>query len=657
MRQLASCLSAIFFILGVYLFTRPAEIGTNLPLFCTGFAIAFAGYIGLLSWGIVAGRKHWLINFWLLVLIARGLSLNMLPSDDLARYVWEGKILLEGHSPYTMPPDDPSLIEYRDARVYPMINHRDMPAIYPPFALEIFSALTTVTGSTEGFRLFMVFIELCTIALMFRWLAALGIPRERIAVYALNPLVILSIAGHGHLDSIQLLFLILGLLLYRQGREGLGILSVTLAGLTKFLCFFALPFLITRKTVRHLIPALVLVVVCYAPFFTFLGPFSLGNAGVYTGRFEFYSLTFAPLRTFLGTTGAQVLTIVVLGILAGGLWLTRTRPEQAIGPMFLAVTLMNTTVHFWYLVPVLALAPVWYSRSVLGLSLFMLPYFDVFRTLAATGKWIGLWWRQVLTYVPFIGLFWLEKSGRWPRTDRRRPTAGIVIPVLDDAKRLWILLSSLEETGIERDMVAVADGGSSDGSVDVAREWGARVVPCRGPGRGAQIAGGVQALSSEIVIILHCDTAAGPDLVDGIRKAAAAYPHAGGGACRLTYVGGEVSMKLLSLATNAKTAIFGLSFGDQAQWFRRSALAMPQIPLMEDVELALLMNDRGPAVWTPISVGASVRRYEERGRGTVLRQVIRRTLGYLARRRWHGDVPDTQGLFEEYYGTKPGPSP
>jgi hypothetical protein len=105
MKPVFSFLSIILFLTGCFLLTRPDDIGSNLILFNTGFIICAAGYIGIISLGIPFIKKCWHVAFWLLVIIPRIFALNMIPSDDLARYIWEGKVLSEGYSPYSYPPE------------------------------------------------------------------------------------------------------------------------------------------------------------------------------------------------------------------------------------------------------------------------------------------------------------------------------------------------------------------------------------------------------------------------------------------------------------------------------------------------------------------------------------------------------------------------
>jgi hypothetical protein len=649
MKRLVSIVSSVLLLLGSFLLSRRPDIGLHLSGFYAGFVLASAGYLGLLRWGLPVRGRAWIPLFVLLAALPRLFALNLTPSDDVPRYVWEGRILLEGYNPFAITPEDPRLAPFRDD-VYPLINHKDMPAIYPPVAQYAFMLLASLTDRVEDVRLFLFLVECAAIALMFRWIDALGLARDRVMIYALNPLAVVGIAGHGHLDSLQIFFLVWAFLCWSGRREGTAMVLVTLAGLVKFLAFFGLPFFVNRRTLKYLPLCLAVVIVGYGPFFFLEGAFSFGNLGHYLGEFEYYSLTYAPLRWVLGTSGAHAVTAVVLLAVLVSLWVTHTRPEYAVPPFLLLVTLMNTTVHYWYLIPILALSIVWKSRALVGLTLLFCPYFWVLRGLSMEGVFVGAWWQPVATYVPFLALLWMEMSGRWPAAGRQQPVSvGVVVPVWNDARPLGRLLETLSKAGVPGKKVVVSDGGSEDGSREVAEKWGARVLDCPLRGRGSQIALGARHLDADLILVLHADNRVPANVIPALCRAAAAYPDAPGGAFRLRYDATDWRMKMVALASNAKTALFGLSFGDQGQWFRSGRVEVPAIPLMEDVELSVRMNDAGLPVWTAASVEVSSRRYGRQGTVTVLRSVVMRVAGYLARRRWTDEIPDTTRMYEEYY--------
>jgi hypothetical protein len=98
-------------------------------------------------------------------LVCRLLLLPHPASDDVNRYVWEGRVLASGVSPYAVPPDDPTLLAMRDA-IWSDMNHRDMTACYPPVMMLLFAGITTVWESLPAMKLVMVLFDIGTVWLL-----------------------------------------------------------------------------------------------------------------------------------------------------------------------------------------------------------------------------------------------------------------------------------------------------------------------------------------------------------------------------------------------------------------------------------------------------------------------------------------------------------
>ena len=84
---------------------------TSPLLFFSAFAAAFAVY----WWTAVEGRSAFTWrSVAVLGLFARLLLLPMPPGDDMARYLWEGRLVLAGENPYAKAPDHPDLAPLRN---------------------------------------------------------------------------------------------------------------------------------------------------------------------------------------------------------------------------------------------------------------------------------------------------------------------------------------------------------------------------------------------------------------------------------------------------------------------------------------------------------------------------------------------------------------
>jgi rSAM/selenodomain-associated transferase 2 len=190
----------------------------------------------------------------------------------------------------------------------------------------------------------------------------------------------------------------------------------------------------------------------------------------------------------------------------------------------------------------------------------------------------------------------------------------IVIPTLDEAAGLAPALdSALAASGD----VVVSDGGSDDGTVELARAGGARIVA--GPrGRGPQLnAGAAVAGDHDVLLFLHADTV----LPAGAASAIAAAIDAGavGGAFRIRFVAAGAS-RLLALGSrlaNARAAITGWPLGDHAQFVRRDAFealgGFREWPLLEDLDFARRLRRHGRTTLLRATVETSARRFERLG--------------------------------------------
>ncbi len=220
---------------------------------------------------------------------------------------------------------------------------------------------------------------------------------------------------------------------------------------------------------------------------------------------------------------------------------------------------------------------------------------------------------------------------------------SIVIPVLNEATRLGHLLPALIA---QSDELVVADGGSSDGSADLARRLGARVVACERPGRALQMNAGAAVCSGDALVFLHADV----ELPEGWRDDVEAALRSGHSWGRFdVHLQSERPLvRLVARAMNVRSRLTGIATGDQVIFLSRQAWqrvgGFPPIALMEDVEISRrLKRIAGRPACLRARVKVSARRWHERGVGrTILLMWSLRVL------YWAGVSPDL--LHRWYYG-------
>jgi len=190
------------------------------------------------------------------------------------------------------------------------------------------------------------------------------------------------------------------------------------------------------------------------------------------------------------------------------------------------------------------------------------------------------------------------------------PKVAIVVPMLNEAAALPRLLRHLAVLHPTPDEVLAVDGGSTDGSVALARAAGLRVIEHPVRGRAAQINRGVQEASAPLVCVLHADTLLPHDAVTVVRAvladprtALAGFKPLLSGAERVqwgTSFHNWIKTWYAPLLFRPRLFLRGgrLLFGDHAMFFRRADfLAVggcdEALPVMEDADLCIRMTNLG----------------------------------------------------------------
>ena len=172
---------------------------------------------------------------------------------------------------------------------------------------------------------------------------------------------------------------------------------------------------------------------------------------------------------------------------------------------------------------------------------------------------------------------------------------SVVIPTLNEAARLPVLLSALTAQDAQHEVIVV-DGGSRDGTLACARQAGARVVTGT-TGRGQQLAAGAALAQGEIILFLHADTQLPPGALGAIERAHAGRPDLIGGNFRVIFDGDSGFARWLT-GFYAWFRRHGLYYGDSAVFLSATAYralgGIKPIALMEDFDLTRRMERAGP---------------------------------------------------------------
>lgn len=190
---------------------------------------------------------------------------------------------------------------------------------------------------------------------------------------------------------------------------------------------------------------------------------------------------------------------------------------------------------------------------------------------------------------------------------------AVVIPTLNAAATLPSVLMALASgDAIEREMVVV-DGGSVDGTPDLAESLGARVITAS-KGRGGQLAAGAAATEAPWLLFLHADTRLQAGWSgDVLAFADDAANRDKAAVFRFALDDNAEGARRLERLVAWRTRVLGLPYGDQGLLVSRALYndigGFHALPLMEDVDIVRRLG-RARIVTLPSAAETSAKRYQ-----------------------------------------------
>jgi alpha-1,6-mannosyltransferase len=339
-------------------------------------------------------------------------------SNDLFRYIWDGRVQAAGINPYLHVPSEEVLTPLRDAAIYPYINRADYaPTIYPPTSQIVFYLVTRISEAPIAMRAAMLAFEGLAVWAMLRLLALRGVPRSRILLYAWHPLPLWEFARSGHVDVVAIAFLLLAFLAAERRSPILAGVAFGAGALVKYFPLVTAPALYRRWDWRFPVAFLATIAALYLPYigagakvFGFLASY-ISEEGLDHGSGIFlWQLLGAIVALPQEAFAVYVLgAVTVMAALALFVLMRRTAGSDLAGAMLLAVafTLLVSPHSAWYfawLVPFLCFYP------VVG---------AIYLTCASGALYFAQWpptlWQAMPIYVPCILILVAEFAMRYRR--------------------------------------------------------------------------------------------------------------------------------------------------------------------------------------------------------------------------------------------------
>ncbi len=327
---------------------------------CDGFLFFFAGYLAMfvvylsVVYYVIhycADRKGFLVFVLVVAAVLRAPFL-LVPtnlSDDIYRYIWDGRVQREGINPYRYAPQSSELSGLRDT-IYDGVNHKHVPTIYPPLMQAAFAASTAFSESVVWMKGTFLLADLALTGILVGLLTVAGVSRMRVVTYAWCPLVIVEVAGNGHNDVLALALLLLAHIALIRKRDMLSIGSLALCGLAKILGFVLAPLFLRSVRVWAWLALPLTVLLGVLPY-AGVGGDGFRGLEAFGRHWRANDSLFHILHLVTGSLDtAKIIAGGLYVALVGFILARRIPPLRGCYLAIGALLLLSTTVHPWYLI-------------------------------------------------------------------------------------------------------------------------------------------------------------------------------------------------------------------------------------------------------------------------------------------------------------------
>ncbi len=365
-------------------------------------------------------------------------------SQDFYRFIWDGRMILEGFNPYLF-----TVEAFMDKGEFPVHQaqelYQGMGALnashftnYPPinqlcFIVAGLFAGKSILGSAIVMRLLIIAADFGTLHFGKKLLKKLKLPVYHIFWYLLNPFIIIELTGNLHFEGVMIFFLIWSIYLLYIGQWHFSAVVLALSISVKLIPLVFLPLFFQWFTKRGLIKLVLFYTIVgistlllFAPFYSseFLNNYT-ETVALWFQNFEFNASFYYIAReigyTFRGyneiaVIGKIMALSVILFILIVTFFRRNKTMVELITAMLLALSFYyftTTTVHPWYIATLLILSVFTKYKFPLVWSFVIVLSYLAYINIDKADKSENLWIISVEYFVVY-GVFFWEIFARTP---------------------------------------------------------------------------------------------------------------------------------------------------------------------------------------------------------------------------------------------------
>ncbi|MFC3120099.1 hypothetical protein [Agaribacter flavus] len=376
----------------------------------------------IIVWRFGPQSNRWR-DYVTLLIFAIAIRLFLVPvdtytSNDVDRYMFDGKVALSGYDPYRVNHNAPELETLRQTWPTPE-EHAKYPTLYPPAAIGLY-ALSAASGSeyAELVWKFLSFVaSSLTVVIMMLVLKGIG-KLKHFSLVAFSPILIFEAGVGAHIDAFSSLVVSAALLAYQRKNFALSGMAIAFGALSKLMPILLLiPLFFSMNKLSHALKFALAAVITVAAGYLIvlsLGMQAIGSTPVFFEKWRNAAPLFDALSLVL--SGYYLLAFIVatlfISFCLNVIWTWKHSPSTESNTL-LAVTpalqwilivplLLSPVVFPWYLmvlVPLFALRPTFFLAA--WFSLLPLSYL-VLNQFACCHIWAPLEWTNYLLAVGLV---------------------------------------------------------------------------------------------------------------------------------------------------------------------------------------------------------------------------------------------------------------
>ncbi len=358
-------------------------------------------------------------------------------SNDFYRFLWDGHLMRIGVNPFLHTPS-----QIIDKITFPLADslYEGMGSLsqsnytcYPPlhqfiFLLSAWVSPFSITGSLIFLHVIMILAAIGNTILIYKLLKQWNIARSNLVLFVLNPFVIIELTGNLHFEGIMIFFIVYSLYLLVKNRYFLAAVMFGLAISIKLIPLILIPLLIHKLKIKKGMVFSVLsgltFIILFFPFFSneMVNHF-FASLELYFQSFEFNASLYYIIRSIgytitgyniIRTAGVVLAALSFLTILLIAFKSDTSRWKQTVQAMMFTMIvfyIFSTTVHPWYIAPIVVLSVFTSYRFVIVWSfLIILSYIAYSNTEFKENLWL-----LGIEYVTVLITFFVEYKNRLKR--------------------------------------------------------------------------------------------------------------------------------------------------------------------------------------------------------------------------------------------------